>query len=297
MQQVINAAEGMGQRRYSRNGRPLPPVDPKGTGMLARLAHEIGYIAQLWDGMCGLDPWFAVESGVEAAMHAFFTVLEPDLKEVWHKATGKSAVCTLKTEANDVHEFGSKFDDGLKNFAFTASEVADLAIWRLFLASVSIDGFADWTSQNYIFNACSGSRHYTSTKPFGGTADPTNINDANGFDWDCSAGVFQPTITLQPGHSGFIYWNCSCMAGDGFPVPVISQIYNRNTGFVYREKTSTFDEHGNPRATTQSIRISNAPDATDLLQISLRCWCPFEVVRHIVSPRSGFCAISTLVPI
>ncbi len=128
----------------------------------------MGGIKRVMAVTCAIEPAIWVETLAEASLAAFWDVLEPDPKEVYHKVTGKSFVCDVTTTL----EHGAKklptASKPATRFLFRGLAVYDLATWYFFLADVAFEGGIKWTSALYHQRQC---------------PDPNNPNHGSGVIW------------------------------------------------------------------------------------------------------------------
>ena len=87
-----------------------------------------------------------VEAAAEAAITMLYSALEPDVKELIHMATGKSALCHVKTLVADIHDDVGLTPTKVSRVLGQLGEAYDMATWNLFVLGIAANGLAQFTS-------------------------------------------------------------------------------------------------------------------------------------------------------
>lgn len=115
---------------------------------------EIGRgVRFIWAG-CMPSPILLVETTITQGLKAADTIIEPDLKELIHKVSGKSVVKHLKEHIQAEHIKDPKGSASSKRFLFDFSEKVDMAVWWLFLLGVAYEGGVAWGKQATRLSSC-----------------------------------------------------------------------------------------------------------------------------------------------
>lgn len=220
---------------------------------LAKIANNI---TQIITQPCAISPAVFVDTAFEAAMRMVVTVVEPSPKEEYHTLTGESTVGTIKRFLGGEHVSYSRGHGGGrsrvyfggtdaeiiapvaenygKKFLFRGLEVADMAIWYLFLASITAEGLLDWTSQLSRLSGCNPADLY------GESTEPRLAIHSEGawesFSWAVGGGAFAPVWggSLTMDTMSYVTISGSAAAKDvhGTPVSLQSRIRNDTAGHV-----------------------------------------------------------------
>jgi hypothetical protein len=280
---------------WNKVNRTLPkrPHDPKGTGSFMRFIHEVGFVIDLLLDSCQIDPFVLVETGAIAAVEAAWSIISPDIKEGYHQIVGQSLVCTLKQEIRGARSFDSKFWNGAQRNLFKLAEVADLAVWRLFLASVFADGLADWMTMAETIQGCRGSKSDTSSSlAYGAIPDANAHYPGNGFDWvtgNPEFPVFPAVTVITPGNIGYIVWCANAEATDHNPVPMISFIEVLETGEQLDRQESVVAPDGKIHPIIHKVKRFNTGATAETLVVRARAAVGLPTGQAYF--HTGFCAV------
>jgi hypothetical protein len=186
---------------------------------------------------CSLPVEIYVEALFPAALKAFYSILSPDPKEVYHKTGGKSFVCSVGQNFMDAEGIPGDNAGSTTRFIYKSVALYDLATWWFFLADVVADGLLDYSSQIYNARECQDkhSTHYGSGGLWGGA-----IHTNGG--WGQIDFAFSPPsqfapvspcgVIVAPGRTGIVACSCLFTDGAGDPVATESRIIWESTNIV-----------------------------------------------------------------
>lgn len=202
---------------------------------------------------CDDPPSVWIEAAIPAVLEMIYTIVEPDFKEAYHQIVGKSLVCSMKQAVMDAHEADSSVPDSLRRGVFKLAEMADMAVWYAFLASVGEQALLNWTSQVFKFSKCNGQRAGHIKGPWlqsaisndVWTGTECQISDGSGGTIYGSTG-----ITVKPGHSGIVAVHGSAQTLDHNPLGLSARIIVSPTNEILDTDESTWVEG---EGTTQTI--------------------------------------------
>jgi hypothetical protein len=206
------------------------------------LLAPIGKLRRFLVDPCAPSFQVLAEAVVPAALKAFWTIVDPNYKEIIRWTTGKSWLCNVKAAAHELTKGEPEGESLGLRFAFTLSEVVDYASWYLFLADVAGEFFINWSTQVMKMTNCHlqpGTRRGYSSTPYHVAA--TNGEWSEPWDFFYGAPDFPigvPTnVDLYPGDwctfSGFVRYE----DGFGNQYPSATRIINLTTGQVYDADT------------------------------------------------------------
>jgi hypothetical protein len=198
---------------------------------------QLGQIKRIFANPCQVPVHVYVETGAISLMKAFFDILSPDPKELYHDIRGHSALCDFKSILKDIPGVPPEEESAATRFLFKSLEWYDLATWWLFLAGVAADGLADWTSQLIKLQKCSApsSPHYGYGDAFFGGL-PEN-GDWNTADFSMNSGSkFAPVhysgLVVPPGKKWSISANATWTAVKaGATLQVQCRLRNNTGGY------------------------------------------------------------------
>lgn len=95
-----------------------------------------------------------VECAGPALLRAIASIAEPDVKEIYHEFIGKSVVKTAEIELQAAEELAPGYFGKFNRFAIPIARFADMAVWYLFLAGITEEFLADWTTQVWKMSGC-----------------------------------------------------------------------------------------------------------------------------------------------
>lgn len=268
-------------------------------GGIKNLQRPVGKLTRLAIEPCSVPPSIWIETSIPAIMSAIWTIIEPDLKETYHIATGHSLVCSFKQEIRmAAEESGGDIGEATR-YVFRAAEWVDLAVWWLFLASVGADALYDWTSMAYRVTGCTGPQNRgSSDSPQGATTDITFDFTPSGFSWltdDPLFPAFAPSVSVRPNHSWSIFWQSRGADVSGQTVPITAQIIEVASGTIIDSFEGQRDKTGKIAPAVVWNRGLN--EHTILTEYSCIAWGMEATSHHEVFPFGPhFCHIFPLVP-
>lgn len=218
-----------------------------------RLGKSVNNLRNMLFAECDTPPSLWVTTALEAILQMGYSVAEPDMKELYHKITGRSIVHSWKETINQAHKADPAVSDGFKHAVFRSAEWADMYVWYAFLAGVAEDGLYDWTSQVFKFANCGEqtgghilSRWVGSATGCGywnGTVFTETTKDG---DWD----VGTTDIWIPPHHSGIIAFHGNPTTFWGEPVSEATRIRIDETGELLASGGNLPDADGNFKPTS-----------------------------------------------
>ena len=149
------------------------------------LDHLPGWISEWYYNPCSPSPYVFLKATFHALGKLGWTLLEPTPKEVIHQSLRKSWLKALKVELKEVEYLEPVGLLKVQEGVLSCFEVFDMAIWYAFLASITNDALADWTSQVYRLEGCKGDPNQLegySEHPVAGSFQQGDWQDAPNFD-------------------------------------------------------------------------------------------------------------------
>jgi hypothetical protein len=186
---------------------------------------------------CAISPLVYVETALPALMKAFFTFNRPDVKHIVHQATGHSWLCSLKSEVNELHEAEGAPVSEVTRGAFAFIEATDVLSWYAFIAGVTVDGLANWTSAAMHMSPCNphpGANYASGADSIGGW--PQTGDWQIGPIWGPHGEGAGPSVDVPPKGFGAVAGNSGYVALGGMtPVPANMRTVWLDTGEVLDE--------------------------------------------------------------
>lgn len=175
-----------------------------------------------------------VETLVPAVLGAWYSIIEPDAKEVYHKVTGKSFVCDLTSGVEKAYKMTGGPENGVTRFIFKAAPVYDIATWWFFLADIAAEGLTDWTSMVYAQRQCNakGDPNYGSGGGYAGAVYGGNDTSDMSFVFappSRFAPVSNSSVTFRSGTTGGVACSMEWTL-DGVSVGVSSSLHVESHG-------------------------------------------------------------------
>jgi hypothetical protein len=238
---------------------------------------SIGQIFRILSIPCSAPPSLWVQTAIPELLRGFYSILQPDLKEQYHRTFGQSLVCSLKQEIAEAREAEGKSATKATRFLFTAAEWADMTFWYAFLASIAVEGIADWTSQVYKIEGCipdPNRNSNTGRDPIGAVFDRGNW-DNNAFVWrtdNPDDPEIDPQLVLEPGQRGVLAVHTSGEDLAGISVPLSLRIQNTTTGTIYEEFTPSVVHDGKFEPSQIFRRVKNTSSFEQKWQIRGTCF-------------------------
>lgn len=190
----------------------INPADNFVPPLVHEIQHLVGGVKRLLVLPCSSPVEVYVETLVPAIIGAFYTLIEPDPKEVYHKVTGKSFICDVTTSAEKAYAMTGREANATTRFLFKSAAVYDIATWWFFLADIAAEGLVNWTSMIYNQRECNNKNdpNYGSGPGFSG-ALVGGFANANNTCVYTAPSKFAPVspngITIGKGGFGFIAVN------------------------------------------------------------------------------------------
>src|SRR6202012_1287467 len=187
-----------------------------------------------------------VEAAVSSALQAWYSVIEPDEKEVYHKVVGKSFVCSIKQAIGEAHEATGENPGNTTRFLFKFGEVFDLAVWYFFLGDVFADGVLNYTSAVYKQSECvnKNNPNYGSGGLFAASLHGDGVYLAADFQY-APGSNFSPVspthIFISPGGSGMIAASLQFKRGEA-PVGTSSRIRDFTTNAIHDQDSNAMPD-------------------------------------------------------
>jgi hypothetical protein len=237
-------------------------------------------------------PSVFVVTGVEAALSAFWSVLEPDPKELYHQTVGTTFAHSLKENISEVEWVPSPETSLATRFSFSFINAVDQLSWYLFLADVANEGLFNWTSQLLQVTKCK-TPGYTgaATGTFFFGAIPANGSPET-LDFDFGEGnMFAPVspseLLLPPGWSCIMAFHAQFHLWDSMvPIGCDSFIRNYTTGEILDAQVNPNpDKTRNPKSVT-FVKYTNPSDEHHLIAQEWS-WTGGDVPEHEVFPLPG----------
>jgi hypothetical protein len=234
-------------------------------------------------------PSVFVLTAFEAALSAFFTVLEPDIKEFYHQTVGTTFAHSLKENISDLEWVPPPEDSFGTRFAFKLIDTVDKTSWWLFLADVAAEGLFNWTSQLLHVTQCGDPKNPNAgTGNFFFGAVPTD-GTPQALDFSFGKGnVFAPVspsqINLPPGWSCIMAFQAQFhLWGSLIPVNCDSFIVNETTGVILdSDQKPLKDKTRNPTSVT-FIKYQNPSQEHHLIR-QVWSWTGGDEPEHEVFP-------------
>lgn len=203
---------------------------------------------------CALNPWLVAESAGLATLGALWSLQEPDPRHIYHKAFGRSALCTVKGELLADGLVRNPNKSKATRFLFDLAEFIDLDLWYTFLIDIAETGLYNFSSNLITLSGCGhvpSGRGINGHTPFG-ACDARGVLDTL-FQWfnEGGTGPTSGSFIEVPPHRNWIAM-CAASGQDvfGVPCPLTIQLKNITLGLV-------LDEHQGLPYTEAEV-----PDAT-----------------------------------
>lgn len=254
----------------------------------------VGRILNMLWTPCDTTPSLWAEAAVPAALTALWTIIEPDPKELYHRAFGHSLVCSMKTAIVEASAEAPVMTDGSRRFLFRAAEWVDMSVWYMFLASVGSDMLIDWITSVYRMSGCIDDPYAhagSGYAPFG--ACPAGGKwGATAFDWWFDAWPYAPAsptlLELEPGDEGVICVAAQATDVHDIPCSFSTRIIIEQTGQIIDQNTAPGASITNPNiATIVKGKYKNYGNST----VIMRCQggSPEELPTDQCFPKNGYC--------
>lgn len=190
----------------------INPADNFVPPLSHEIQHLVGGIKRVLALPCSNPVEVYVETLVPAVIGAFYTIIEPDPKEIYHKVTGKSFICDVTTSAEKAYAMTGREANATTRFLFKSAAVYDIATWWFFLADIAAEGLVNWTSMIYNQRECNdkGNPNYGSGPGFSGALNGglANANNTCAYSAPSKFAPVSPnSITIPKLGSGFIAVN------------------------------------------------------------------------------------------
>jgi len=177
-----------------------------------------------------------VEAAAEAAISMFYSYLQPDVKELIHLATGKTALCHVKTFVADIHQDLGLTPTKVSRVLGQLGEAYDMATWNLFILGIAANGLTQFTSNMLQQQWCQnrGDPNYgTGTAYVGAIYDDGSWHsmDYAIVEPNTVYGPVSPSgVIAKPNRTALIAASCSFQDFGGKPVGTNSRIIRADTG-------------------------------------------------------------------
>jgi hypothetical protein len=237
------------------------------------------------------------EAAEPAALKLFYSLLPFDKKSAIKILTGKSWLCHAKGIAQELTMVEPEEESlGLK-FAFTLNEIVDEASWYIYLADVTTNFLANWTTQVLRMTNCKPDPRvkYGSTRDVEGfpTSNGTYQGFENAFgmypDWPAG----QPDgWMLEPGDEFTTTFSITLIPPGGGPgvVPTSVKLIDTDTGQIYASGIN--DPIGGPgkeSAFAWGKVINTSPSA--IKNLGWQFFVPYYSPITIVDIKSAYLSI------
>lgn len=210
---------------------------PRAAGKIKRLFYE----------PCLPRPLIWAEALVPATLKAIVSLEPGGWKETIKLASGKSWLKHLKNYIGDASIIEPTASEAGLRFLFECAEIADKSTWYLFLASIGIEFFADWTSLAWQMQGCQHDPNHSATtgdSPFAFASTPGIW--FQGPVWNetyPNAGAsLSSSVTVPAIGTATICANWTATHVDGTPAPFAMRIWDvLNQVTVAQNELSTAD--------------------------------------------------------
>lgn len=225
---------------------------------------------------CAIPPMILAATALPAICEAGWSIIEPDRKELYHRAFGRSALCTVKGFEREVNLINSTDARRATRFLFTLGEVADLSLWYWFLFGVASKALMNFASAVYTETGCDpNAKPGSVTGGWYVSAIPdTGVWWTIDYSWvpDDVVGPAGPAVVrIPPGRQGTVFGGADFQAFDGKPVPSSARIIDTNTGVIYDTDRTDPNQDDQPLGTkTWTKQHNHGTDDMILLQ-QFRC--------------------------
>jgi hypothetical protein len=203
----------------------INPIENFTTPLVKEVAKLTGGVKRIMALPCSLPVEVYVETLVPAVLGAWYSIIEPDPKEIYHKVSGKSFICDVTSSAEGAARMAGVPENKATRFLFKSAAVYDIATWYFFLGDVVAEGLANWTSFAYAQRQCNakGSPDYGSGPAYAGALAGGQPNSNTSYVFSPPS-KFAPVSTTEviamPGKSVTLACSASFKAG---PVTVAVQ--------------------------------------------------------------------------
>lgn len=238
-------------------------------------------IVKILDLPCVPSRAVLVETAFPAFLHAFASLVVPDIKEAYRikdmfrrgGGRGGSLLKEIKGMVDAGKDGKPSITDGKKRAMFKFMELADRLAWYLFIAGVVTDGVYEWITTAYKMGGCIAQDEWWWEGDARGPVWPGDgPNIANGTAWQANAGtVTGPVGGTMHVPAGAEWW----AYGTVKLVPWIGQGKANFSVGVVTSEGGVSNDYGQPIATdngdgTHSITMQFAlPPAQRPMDVSL----------------------------
>lgn len=229
----------------------IPSIVPKNfvAPLYRTVGHERNIVKRVLALPCSLPVEIYVEALFPAALKAFYSILSPDPKEIFHKTSGKSFVCSISTSIKDGTQMPGDNEGSTTRFIYRNVALYDIATWWFFIADVIGDGLINYTSTIYNVRECNAKNNpnYGSGGLWGGAI---HTNGGWGqIDFAFSApSKFAPVspsgVIVAPGRGWTIAASLKFNLDTGDPVPTENRIIYTGTSVVLDYHNNAGSEPG-----------------------------------------------------
>lgn len=178
---------------------------------------------------------------------AFWTFLQPVWKQDIKLLTGKSWLHNLRQQVNESEFVNPLFTNGNTEVLFEIAEIADGAVWWIFIGGFTLEFLLDWTTMAYRTEGClpgQRTRTYSGIAPTGTSASTTDWAGVVWLQTTPTPGGFLPSVLVVPaGQSGGSI-NAALTAKDllsGKPIAIRTRVRDVDTGAILDQDDQTQD--------------------------------------------------------
>jgi len=207
----------------------------------------VGLVKQYLALPCSPSYLMYVDLTLSSVLYFGYSLASPDVREIITKATGRSALCHLKSgiHARKVEKYGfaGKVTSGL----WHATEALDYATWWHFVFGVGANAAINWLSGAVKMSNCKdppapGTWGY-GTRPYGGWPAVSDWGAGPSWrtaDWPTTPGT-PNTVDLKPGGWWSITGACQCQTTSGLPLPFNMRVFDETLGAEVHHREGDFD--------------------------------------------------------
>jgi len=257
--------------------------------------NEVGRLVDLWHDPCLPSAPIMVETAIEAAIHMAWDSAYPDMKEIVHKATGKSVVCHVEGIVHEVLGEDPYLHNCLRQAFFRALGVADMATYIIWAESEINRTIAAWTSQVHRYQTCDnpyGKNAGYGQAIYGASSDQGRWSIMG--DWVIRMpsiwGPVWPCTAVAPGNKGIVCsWAATGTDFMGRPVAYATRLVNRTTGEILAAGQQSLDgccPDGKSMGWCPGARVREGD------VIALEATSPGRLPLGEVFPRGGRCWVA-----